>query len=130
VPKRSNAVLAVGAAAEAATGLVLMADPEIVIRLLFGTQPAGLVEVVSRLAGVALVALGAACWPWRGRAHDPALFAMTGYSSGAAVYFAALRIGHSWVGPLLVPATLYHVLLSVLLVRERLRSAAPLEAQR
>jgi hypothetical protein len=125
MPKQSNVVLAAAAAAEAATGLVLIAYPAIVFHLLFGAQPVGLVEVVSRFAGIPLFALGTACWPWPGRAQDAAFLAMAGYSTLAAAYFAVLRIVHAWVGPLLALAALFHAVLSILLVREWLASHRP-----
>ena len=118
MPRQSNVVLAAVAAAEAATGLVLIAHPALVLHLLFGAQPVGLVEVLSRFAGIPLVALGTACWPWRGRAQDAAFLAMTGYSTLTAAYFAVVRIVHAWVGPLLAPAALFHAVLSILLIRE------------
>ena len=56
-------VLAFAAAAEAITGLLLLLSPSIVVRLLFGAEITGAAIVVSRIAGVSLVALGLACWP-------------------------------------------------------------------
>ena len=58
-------VLALAAAAEAATGLVLFAYPPIVVRLLFGAEISGAGELVSRVLGIALIGLGVACWPSR-----------------------------------------------------------------
>jgi hypothetical protein len=56
-------VLALAAVAEAATGLALLVFPPIVVRLLFGAEITDAGVVMSRIAGVCLVALGLACWP-------------------------------------------------------------------
>ena len=58
-----NWVLTVAAVGEALTGLVLLAYPPIVIKLLFGADIAGIGVLTSRFAGVALIGLGVACWP-------------------------------------------------------------------
>ena len=62
-------LLAVAAVGEAATGLALLVYPPIVVRLLFGAEIAGAGVVMSRIAGISLLALGA--WP-AGRAAMPA----------------------------------------------------------
>ncbi len=56
-------LLALAAVGEAATGLVLLAYPPIAVRLLFGAEIAGAGVVMSRFAGISLIALGLACWP-------------------------------------------------------------------
>src|SRR5438046_24520 len=47
---------------EAATGLALIAVPAIVVRLLLGAEISGASIPLGRVAGVALLALGVACW--------------------------------------------------------------------
>ena len=56
-------VLALAAVAEAGTGLLLLAFPPIVVRLLFGAEISGVGVVMSRIAGIGLIGLGVACWP-------------------------------------------------------------------
>ena len=109
-------VLAIAAAGEAATGLVLLAYPPLPVQLLFGAEVAGAGSVVSRIAGIALIALGLACWP--GSDHSPALRAMTCYSLLVSICFGWLGLGGGPVGSLLWPAFAVHVLLTVLLARE------------
>jgi hypothetical protein len=58
-------LLALAAAGEAATGLVLLVYPSIVVRLLFAAEIEGAGVVMSRVAGISLIALGTACWPGR-----------------------------------------------------------------
>jgi hypothetical protein len=110
----TRTVLSLAAAGEAATGLVLLAYPPIVVRLLFGAEVAGAGMVVSRFAGVALVALGIACWPGGASAH--ALCGMLTYSALATLYFLWLGVGGEWVGKLLWPAVAAHGVLTILLL--------------
>lgn len=54
-------LLTLAAAAEAMTGLILLLYPPIVIRLLFDSDITGAGVLMSRLAGISLIALGVAC---------------------------------------------------------------------
>ncbi len=113
--KKLFALTAVG---EAAFGLVLLAYPPIVVRLLFNAQIAGAGMVISRVAGIALIALGLACWPaseLRGSATR-VLRGMLCYSLLATLYLAYLGIRGEWVGVLLWPAVVVHAILTILLV--------------
>ena len=56
-------ILMLAALAEAGTGVILLAYPPIVVRLLFDAELVGASVIMSRLAGIALIGLGAACWP-------------------------------------------------------------------
>ena len=108
-------VLAFAAAAEAITGLLLLLSPSIVVRLLFGAEITGAAIVVSRIAGVSLVALGLACWPG---VRSRELFGMLIYSSFVALYFIGLGVAGECVGKLLWPAAAVHVILTIFLARE------------
>jgi len=104
-------LLAIAAIGEAATGVILLVYPPIVVRLLFGAEIAGAGIVMCRIAGIALVALGIGCWP------VPAFLGMLAYSSLASLYLLYLGIRGDWVGPLLWPAVALHVVLTLLLAR-------------
>ena len=80
-------VLALAATGEAALGLVLLAYPPIVVRLLFGADIAGAGIVMSRIAGIALIALGVACWP-----DSTALAGMLTYSAAVTLYLIYLGL--------------------------------------
>jgi hypothetical protein len=112
-------LLAVTAASEAATGLALLAYPPIVIRLLFGVEITGVADVVSRFAGVALIGLGVACWPY-GSARQP-LHGMLTYGTLAALYLVFVGTRGQEVGVLLWPAVAVHLILVILLVSARSR---------
>jgi hypothetical protein len=56
-------VLVFAAVSEAATGLALLIVPSLFGRLLLGEELTGIAISVARVAGIALIALGIACWP-------------------------------------------------------------------
>ena len=106
-------LLMIAALAEGATGVVLLAYPPIVIRLLFGGEIAGASVIMSRIAGIALIALGVACWP---KADcQQAFYGMLTYSTVAMLYLIVLGIGGTG-GILLWPGAAAHAGLLVLLV--------------
>ena len=104
-------VLALAAVSEAATGLALLVVPSLVGRVLLGEELTGVAIPVARVAGIALIALGLACWPGTPRAG------MLTYSGAVTLYLAYLGISGKWVGPLLWPAAVVHVVLTYLLAR-------------
>ena len=57
-----NSLLKFIAVIEAATGVGLVALPAVIVRLLLGTEISGVSIPLGRVAGVALLALGVACW--------------------------------------------------------------------
>jgi hypothetical protein len=78
-------------------------------QLLLGTALTGLAVAVARLAGIALIALGVACWP------GPPLAGMLIYNAVAALYLAYLGFAQGLVGTLLWPAVILHAILAALL---------------
>jgi hypothetical protein len=105
-------VLLVAAVSEAATGVALLMVPSLVGRLLLAVELTGVAVVIGRVTGIALVALGIACWPGR-----TALCGMLTYSALATVYLASIGLGGEFAGKLLWPAVVLHTILTALLVR-------------
>jgi hypothetical protein len=101
-------VLMFAAVGEAATGLALLIVPSLVGQLLLGEELGGVAIPVARVAGIALIALGIACWP------GPPRIGMLTYSTLATLYLAYLGFGGS-SGILLWPAVVLHVILTALL---------------
>jgi len=66
-------VLILTAVAEVATGVALLIVPSLVGRLLFGEELTGVAIPVARVTGIALIALGVACWPGPPRPGGSAL---------------------------------------------------------
>jgi hypothetical protein len=104
-------VLVLAAVSEAATGVALLIVPSLVGRLLLGEELTGIAIPVARVAGIALIALGVACWP------GPPLVGMLTYSAAVTLYLAYLGIAGGLTGILLWPAVVLHVILTALLTR-------------
>ena len=111
--KRALVLAAVG---EATTGLALLFVPSIVGKLLLGEELTGVAVPVARVAGIALIGLGVACWP-----GTPILGMLT-YGAAVAVYLAYLGLAGGLGGILLWPAVALHVVLAILLVTAWRRS--------
>ena len=104
-------VLVLAAVSEAATGLALLIVPSLVGRLLLGEELTGIALPVARVAGIALIALGIACWP------GPALAGMLTYSAAVTLYLAYVGFVGGFSGILLWPAVVLHAILTALLTR-------------
>ena len=107
-------LLVITGVVEFGTGLVLVAIPSALIMLLLGSQldtPVGL--TVARVGGVALLAIGTACWLARLEGHSGAARGLVGalviYNAGivAVLVYAGLALGLSGVG--LWPVVVVHV---------------------
>src|SRR6476620_9128970 len=95
-------VLPAAAIAEAATGVALVIVPALVGQLLLGAELAGAAIPVARVAGIALIALGIACWP------GPSLAGMLIYSAAVTLYLAYIGFAGGFTGILLWPAVVLH----------------------
>jgi hypothetical protein len=104
--------LTFAAIAEVATGLGLLIVPSLVGQLLLGEQLAGVAIPVARVCGIALIALGIACWP------GPPLVGMLTYSALVTLYLAYLGFAGGLSGVLLWPAVMLHAILTALLTRD------------
>jgi len=83
----STRFFAVTAGMEVGAGLALIVAPALVIRLLFGPSEIQTGVAIGRLAGAALVSLGAACWWAR---HDSGSAASRALVSGLMIYNSAI----------------------------------------
>ena len=108
-------LLSLTAVLELATGLALLILPSLVGRFLLGEELTGVAVAVARVLGIALIALGVACWP------GPALLGMLTYGALVTLYLLYLGIRGEWVGPLLWPAIALHAVLTLLLARAWLK---------
>jgi hypothetical protein len=108
----------VTAVIEIGAGLLLAAMPALAVTFLFGASLTTPVErALTQMAGVALLALGVACWLARADAQSRAARGLTGgmlvYNAGVAtvLVYAALGLGLFGVG--LWPAVLLHAALAI-----------------
>jgi hypothetical protein len=106
-----NKVLIFAAVGEVATGLALLIVPSLVGQLLLGAELIGIAVTVARVAGIALIALGVACWP------GPPLVGMLTYSAAVTLYLAYVGFAGGMAGILLWPAVVLHAILTALLIR-------------
>ncbi len=102
--------LTFAAIGEGATGLALVLFPSVVGRLLLGDDLSGIAVPVARVAGIALIGLGIACWP------GPPLIGMLTYSALVTLYLAYLGFAEGMTGDLLWPAVSLHLMLTALLM--------------
>jgi hypothetical protein len=112
-------LLSVAAAIEAATGLALIIYPQAVAGLLLGADLAGAGIAVGRVAGIALLSLGLACWMSRKDANNSAaLAAMLNYNLLVTAYLVYVVFGGELVGILLWPVIAIHTVLTLLFAYE------------
>jgi hypothetical protein len=104
-------VLVLAAVAEAATGVALLIVPSLVGQLLLGAPLADIAVTVARVAGIALIALGIACWP------GPPVLGMLTYSAAVTLYLTYIGLWGTSSGTLLWPAVVLHAILTALLTR-------------
>jgi hypothetical protein len=110
-------LLTLTAIIEAATGLALIAIPFVVVRLLLGAEISGAALPLGRVAGVALLALGVACWLASNDTPSSAarglVSAMLLYNIGATLILGAAGIRSQPVGIALWPAVILHAAMAV-----------------
>ncbi len=107
-----NRFLAVTAAIEAAAGLGLVALPDVAVNLLLGADISGAAIPLARVAGVALLALGLACWLSRGHAASALVSGMLLYNCGVAAVLGIAGVS-GMTGVLLWPAIALHAAMAI-----------------
>jgi hypothetical protein len=105
----------VSAAIEAATGVALIADPNLVANLLLGAGLSGAGTAVGRVGGFGLLCLGLACLPNRDGVTARVTWVLFVYNLLAAVYLGYLSFGGIFVSNILYVAFGLHALLTILL---------------
>jgi hypothetical protein len=105
-------LLTAASLAEGLFGIFVLAFPGFAYDLLFGSQAAASGIIMTRVAGVALIGLGVACFP---PGTTRAFYGMLGYNILVMLYLIAVGIGGS-AGVLLWPGVAFHALMSVSLI--------------
>jgi hypothetical protein len=93
---------------EAATGLALLVAPPLVGRLLLGAELTGVALPVAGVLGIALIALGIACWP-----GCTPLIGMLTYSGAVTLYLGYVGFAGGFGGIFLWPAVILHAAMTV-----------------
>jgi len=103
-------LLVVTAVIEAATGLALLLSPPLIAALLLGASlDTSAALVVGRVAGAALLSLGAACWLGRNdRGAGGLIVALLFYNAATVAVLVHANMGLSLSGIGLWPAVVLH----------------------
>lgn len=124
-------LLSVAAAIETATGLALIIYPQAVASLLLDADLGMAGIAVGRVAGIALLSLGLACWMSRKVANEAAaLAAILTYNLLVTTYLIALGFAGELVGILLWPAIAIHAVLTLLFAYVRFVDQQPRQHHR
>lgn len=110
-------VLTVAALGEIVTGVALLFAPSFIAPLLLGGPLDDVALPVARVAGLALIGLGIACWP------GPPSAGMLVYSTAVAAYLAWLGFTGGATGRLLWQVVILHLILAAPLMGSVARSA-------
>ncbi len=114
-------LLTLTALIEIPTGVALLVVPAFVVWILLGAEISGAAIPLGRLAGVALLALGAACWQARGDTQGCAarglIMAMLVYNVGAVIVLGAAGLQLQPGGIALWPVVILHAVITVWCLR-------------
>ena len=111
-------ILSFASIVEVATGFALLMNPRFVVGLLVGPNLPDQDIPMGRLPGIAILALGLACWPSEAAAEgaSAASRGMLVYNVLIASFLVYLfKVGHLG-GPLLWPAVVLHAAVALLLI--------------
>jgi hypothetical protein len=106
----------ISAAIEGVTAIAIILDAEFVFWLVLGTRLPGSGIAVARVAAFGLLSLAIACWPRGTTVGTQAVQALFVYNLLAGFYLGYLRVAGVFAGYLLLPASVLHIVLAVLLV--------------
>lgn len=110
---QKSTILRLTSLVEIGAGVLLLVDPSLAVRALLSADIAGAGIILSRVAGIALLALGVACWP-SGSPRQP-IFGMLTYGILVMLYLIVVGIGGTH-GILLWPAVVTHAAFDVFLL--------------
>lgn len=109
-------LLTIAVVVESLTGLALILAPEATVVLLLGVEPNVPGVMLGRVCGVALMALGIACWSARADSESAAragtLKAITFYNAGAGLLLVLFAVIGKTGGIVLWSAAVLHLALA------------------
>jgi hypothetical protein len=122
-------VVVTAALLEIVVGAMLLVAYEVPSRLLFGATPEGAGIVLTRLAGIALIALGIACLPLAiAESRRSAVLGLFIFNAGAAILLVWVGVATVLHGLLLWPGAGLHAIIAAALLPQ-LSSGAALAAK-
>jgi hypothetical protein len=107
-----NKWLGLAAIVEIVTGVAMLMVPSLAGQLLLGAELTGIAVTIARVTGIALIALGVACWP------GTPLVGMVTYGAAVTLYLAYVGLAGGSTGLLLWPAVTLHAILTAVLTWE------------
>ena len=119
---KTETVIMLSAAIEAATGLAAIASPSLVVRYLLGAELSAGGAAIGRVAGVALVSLAIACWASPKGVLPQTIRSLLVYNFSVGAYLGFLRINRDFGSNLLWPACAIHLVFAILLARPALQN--------
>ena len=112
-----KSVVMTAAWVEIVAGAAILTMLDTACRLLFATAPEGMSRPISRLAGIALVALGIACLPSGSIGpHNGAVQGLVVYNVGATILLTWVGVATTLRGVLLWPAVILHAGIAAALI--------------
>ena len=113
-------LLTFASVAEAATGVIVIIAPALVVKLLVGLDISADGTLLGRCFGIALLALAVACWPGSSEGVTSSAFrGMLIYNALITAFLGYLGAFEHVGGLLLWPGFGFHALVTVLLVLSR-----------
>jgi hypothetical protein len=126
----ARTLVGVSAAIEMATGVALIASPNLVAGILLGADLSAAGAAIGRVGGFGLLCLGLACWPHREGVNARATWALLLYNLLAAIYLGYLSVGGLFVSKILWVAFGLHALLTPLFALAVYKGASAAKAAR
>jgi len=116
--KTQNRLLTSSAIIEIGAGLLIILFPSYMLSLVFGLPSNSLAVMLGQITGVALVALGMACWSARGDPGGPARLgavrSITLYNGGAGLFLIVFALSGRAFGIVLWLFALIHLVHALL----------------
>ena len=120
---KSKTVLIAASLLELFIGAALFTVPGLVVSVLFSATLNLGGDAVARVGGFALFSLGAACWPIGSGDSTQRARALFCFNLLTACFLGYLKLHSDFTSILLLPASLLHGVLAVLLARPAYESA-------
>jgi hypothetical protein len=99
---------------EGVTGIALMAEPDVIVRELFGGGLSGDITI-ARAAGFCLFFLSLVCWPSEDDTAGQVIWAQLAYNLLTALYLGYLKLAGGIVSALLWPVCALYAVIALLL---------------
>jgi len=112
-----RSVVQTAACFEIVVGAIFVTVPNVPCRLLFAVTPEGVAILLSRFAGVALIALGIACLPSMATGlRRSAVLGLLVFNVGATIFFVGVAFASTFHGIMLWPGIILHAVIAAVIL--------------